>query len=604
MHFPNEQVAQTVSQLPHEPGVYKFMNAEREIIYIGKAKSLKNRVSSYFTKQGQMSRKTQRLVSEIRELEYVVVNSEFDALLLENNLIKENQPKYNILLKDDKTYPYICVTNEPFPQVYPTRNIDDKRHRYFGPYASVKTINTVLEMVRKLYKIRTCSLNLSRENIQAGKFRVCLEYHIQNCKGPCEAYQTEADYDADIAQILDILKGNLTPVKNYFKEKMAQAAEELAFEQAQVFKNKYELVSNFQNKSLVTSPQVVDLEVYTIVDDEDNAYVNFIKITHGCITQTETVQVKKRLDESKEEILAFALLDFRQKFRTSARRILCNLLPDLELEGIEIMVPKIGDMKKLVELSLKNAFYYKKEKDNAKVEVQKNKSKNYTLLQLKADLNLPELPRRIECFDNSNLQGTNAVSAMVCFIDGKPAKKEYRHFNVKTVQGPDDFATMHEAVTRRYQRQLEEGKDLPQLIVIDGGKGQLSAACDALKALGIYGKIPIVGIAKRLEEIYFPEDSLPLHLSKKSRSLVLLQKVRDEAHRFGITHHRDRRSKATLKSQLTEIQGIGPKTLEVLLKEFQSVAGIQRASLAEIAAIIGPKKAEIVVKGLVKSSES
>lgn len=589
-----EKLQQIITQLPHEPGIYKYYNADNEIIYIGKAKSLKNRVSSYFNKQGTGNRKTRKLVSEIRNIEYVVVNTEFDALLLENNLIKENQPKYNILLKDDKSYPYICVTNERFPQVFSTRNIENKSHRYFGPYASVKTMNTVLELIRQLYHIRTCNYTLSEENIKQGKFKVCLEYHIQNCKGPCEGLQEESDYDNDIQQVLEILKGNLSPVKNYYKDKMQEAAADMQFEEAAEMKNKYELVSNFQNKSLVTNPNIQALEAYSIIDDEDFAYVNFIKITNGCITQTETIQIKKKLDESKADILAFAILDFRERFNTAASKVVTNLALEIEMEGVELHVPKIGDMKKLVDLSKKNALYFKKEKDTRKVEVQKSKSKNYAVIQLKEDLNLKEFPRHIECFDNSNIQGTNPVSAMVCFKDGKPAKKEYRHYNIKTVEGPDDFASMYEVVYRRYKRLKEEEKPLPNLIVIDGGKGQLSSACNALKDLDLYGQIPIVGIAKRLEEIYFPGDSLPLHINKKSPSLALLQKARDEAHRFGITHHRNRRSASSLTTALEEIPGIGKGTVEKLLTEFRSVAKIKQASVTDLSVLVGHKKAMLL----------
>ena len=586
-----ERLEKTIAQLPHEPGIYKYKNEEGTIIYIGKAKQLKNRVSSYFNKHAAVNRKTKKLVSEIRDIEYVVVNSEFDALLLENNLIKENQPKYNILLKDDKTYPYICVTNERYPRVFSTRNIEDKFHTYFGPYASVKSMNTLLELIRQLYHIRTCSYVLSEENVAQEKFKVCLEYHIQNCKGPCEGLQEESDYDNDIQQVINILKGNISPVKNYYKDNMQEAAANMEFEKAAEMKTKFELVSNFQNKSLVTNPNIPELEAYSIIADDENAYVNFIKITNGCITQTETIQIKKKLDESKEDMLAFAILDFREKFNSAASKIIANLPLEIDLGGVEVSIPKIGDLKKLLDLSKKNALYFKKEKDTAKIELQKNKNKNYTLIQLKADLNLKDLPRHIECFDNSNIQGTNPVSAMVCFIDGKPAKKEYRHYNIKTVVGPDDFASMYEVVLRRYKRFKEEEKPLPNLIVIDGGKGQLSSACSALKDLELYGKIPIVGIAKRLEEIYFPGDSIPLHINKKSRSLALLQKARDEAHRFGITFHRQKRSLNSLNSTLEEIPGIGKGSIEKLLIEFKSVANIKKASVADISKIIGQKKA-------------
>ncbi|MDW7690220.1 excinuclease ABC subunit UvrC [Flammeovirgaceae bacterium SG7u.111] len=600
MQAKNEELAQAVSNLPHEPGVYKYFNEEGTIIYIGKAKDLRNRVSSYFNKSTGMNRKTLRLVSEIHRLEFVVVNSEFDALLLENNLIKENQPKYNILLKDDKSYPYICVTNERFPQVFSIRNITDRRHQYFGPYASVRAMNTLLELLRQLFTLRTCNYLLSEENVKAGKFKVCLEYHIKNCKGPCEGLQDEVEYNNDIAQVLQILKGNLTPAKLYFKEHMQAAAERMEFEKAGMYKQRYELISNFQNKSLVANPKVTDLEVYSIIDGESEAYVNFIKIVNGCIVQTETVQVKKKLDEPKEDILSLAIIDFRGKFNSHSRRIMLNVPVELPFENVEITVPKIGDMKKLLELSIKNALYFKKEKETQKIEIQKNKNKNYTLIQLKADLNLKELPRHIECFDNSNLQGTNPVSAMVCFKDGKPAKKEYRHYNIKTVVGPDDFSSMYEVVTRRYKRLKEEGLPMPNLIVIDGGKGQLSASVKALKDLDLYGEIPIIGIAKRLEEIYFPEDSLPLHISKKSRSLVLLQKARDEAHRFGITHHRNKRSKASLNSSLLEVEGIGEGTVQKLLTHFKSMKKVKEAGMTELASVIGKKKAEILLESFEK----
>ncbi|WP_020533540.1 excinuclease ABC subunit UvrC [Flexithrix dorotheae] len=594
----NPELENTIQQLPHEPGVYKFFNEEGVIIYIGKAKSLKSRVSSYFNKQSPFNRKTLKLVSEIKHLEYVIVNSEFDALFLENNLIKENQPKYNILLKDDKSYPYICLTKERFPRIFSTRNIESKHHTYFGPYASVKHMNTLLELLRRLYHIRTCNYLLSKANVKAEKFKVCLEYHIKNCLGPCEGLQEEEDYNEDIKQAVDILKGNISPVKNYFKEKMTQAAANMEFEKAENFKQKYELVLNYQNKSLITNPKITELETFTIIDDEDFAYVNFIKITNGCVTQTETIQIKKKLDESKEDILGYAIFAIREKYNSASKKIISNI--EIEMEAIEFVVPKIGDLKKLVELSLKNAFYYKKEKDLAKIETQKNKNKNYTLIQLKADLNLKELPRHIECFDNSNIQGTNPVSAMVCFKDGKPAKKEYRHYNIKTVEGPDDFASMYEVVYRRYKRLKEEDLPFPQLVVIDGGKGQLSSACNALKDLGIYGEIPIVGIAKRLEEIYFPGDSIPLHISKKSRSLALLQKLRDEAHRFGITFHRQKRSNQSLHSGLEDLEGIGSNTIEKLLSEFKSVANIKKAPKEAVEEIVGRKKAEIVLDYLNK----
>ncbi|MEH0153939.1 excinuclease ABC subunit UvrC [Limibacter armeniacum] len=587
-----EKLTGIVRNLPLEPGVYKYFNAEGEIIYIGKAKALRKRVSSYFVNKAQHNRKTRKLVSEIANIEYVVVDSEYDALLLENNLIKENQPKYNILLKDDKTYPYICVTNERFPRVFPTRNTTDKHHRYYGPYASLRTMNTLLGLFRNLYKIRTCTYNLSEENINQGKYKVCLEYHIKNCLGPCEGLQSEADYQEDVDQIVNILKGSVTTVKNYLRDKMEKAAAELAFEEAAVLKAKYDLIDKFQAKSLVTTPSVKELEVYGIISDERFAYVNFIKITDGCITHTESVQIKKNMEENDSEILLFAIMDFRKKYNSSSRRVITNIeVPTIEQSDIEFSVPKIGDMKKLLQLSVKNVLYFKKERETARGELSEKKSQNQTLLQLKADLNLKELPRHIECFDNSNIQGTNPVAACVVFKDGKPSKKDYRHFNIKTVEGPNDFASMQEVVYRRYRRILEEEQSLPQLIIIDGGKGQLSSACIALKDLDLYGQIPIIGIAKRLEEIYFPGDQLPLHISKKSRSLQLIQRLRDEAHRFGITFHRQKRSNSSIHSQLEDIEGIGPKTIQKLLTTYKSVSNIKKASVEELSQLIGQKKA-------------
>lgn len=590
----------TLSLLPSEAGVYRFFDADDKIIYIGKAKNLKNRVSSYFNKQTTYHRKTLKLISEIRRVEFTVVNSEYDALLLENNLIKEHQPKYNILLKDDKTYPYICVTQEPFPRVFPTRNIEDKRHHYYGPYASVKMMNTLLDLFKQLFTLRTCSYVLSEENIAKKKFKVCLEYHLKNCKGGCEGLQKEEDYLKDIQQVVSILKGNIQPAKQYFKEKMVSAAEKMAFEEAEQWKRKLEIIQHFQNKSLVSNPSVDSLEVYTIINGEEEAYVNFMGIKHGCLVQTESVQIKKRLDEPAEELLAYAITDFRQKYAINARKILTNIELAIEIPDTEILMPKIGDLKKLVELSLKNAMYFKRELATAKMDVQKDKRRSYTLLQLKADLNLKEIPAHIECFDNSNIQGTNPVAAMVCFKDGKPAKKEYRHFHIRTVEGPNDFASMYEVVKRRYTRLLEENAPLPQLIVIDGGKGQLSAAVQALKELDLYGKVAIIGIAKRLEEIYFPDDSVPLHLHKKSRSLELLQKIRDEAHRFAIGFHRDTRSKNALKTSLETMEGFGKATIEKLLNAFKSLNGIRTAPREEVAQLIGKKKADLLFQHLEK----
>jgi excinuclease ABC subunit C len=590
------ELIETIRNLPPAPGVYRYYNAADELIYVGKAKNLKNRVSSYFVKSSDKSRKTRQLVREIRRIEYTVVNSEFDALLLENNLIKQHQPRYNILLRDDKTYPYLCITNEPFPRLIPTRKRIEGRGTYFGPYASVKAMKTVLELVRHLYTIRTCKYALTPENIARKKFKVCLEYHIKNCKGPCEGLQTAADYDADMAQVVNILKGKLGVVRSYFREQMMEAAGRLAFEEAQVFKEKLEALEKFQSKSLVVNPDISDLDVVTITSDEKCAYLNYLHIEHGCIIQTKTVHLKKKLDESEADILATMIVEFRQQFRSEAPRVITNLTPEIDFEGFEVMIPKIGDLKKLVELSYKNAMFYRKEKMQRDSE-QKEQSKR-VLDRLKADLNLPNVPMHIECFDNSNLQGTNPVAAMVCFKGGKPSKKDYRHFNIKTVEGPNDFASMYEIVTRRYLRLLDDHKTLPDLIVIDGGKGQLNAACQALKDLGIYGLVPIVGIAKRLEEIFYPEDELPLLINKKSEGLMLLQRIRDEAHRFAITFHRDQRSRKSIVSQLESIPGIGKQTAEKLLAKYRSVKKIAATPFEELAGLIGKDKAATVLKHL------
>ena len=582
--------------LPDSPGVYKYYNADGTLIYVGKAKSLKKRVASYFVKSTGLNLKTRRMVREIERIEFTLVNSEFDALLLENNLIKHTQPKYNILLKDDKTYPYLLLTNEHFPSIFPTRKVIPSRGTYFGPFASVKAMKNVLELIRTLFTIRTCKLDLSPAKIAEGRYKVCLEYHIGNCLGPCEGLHAESDYLKDIEQAKNILKGNLGIAKAFFKARMQEAAEAMAFELAHKYKEKLDLLEKYQAKSLVTSPAVTNLDIFSIVTDEKHAYVNYLKIKHGAIHLTKTVELRKKLDESDAELLVTAIVRLRDQFQSESTEIITNIAPEEQIEGLQINVPKIGDKRKLVELSLKNAIYYKKEKALAAGEVKDKK--NRVLEQLQQDLSLKDLPVRIECFDNSNIQGTSPVASMVCFINGKPANKEYRHYHVKTVEGPNDFASMEEIVTRRYKRLLEEEKPLPQLIVIDGGKGQLSSAVQALKNLGIYGQIPIIGIAKRLEEIYFPADPYPLHIDKKSESLRLLQRIRDEAHRFAITFHRNVRSKNSFNTELTTIEGIGEKTAERLLQHFKSVKKIKEASVIEIAEVIGKSKAERLAQAI------
>lgn len=578
--------------LPDQPGVYKFFNPVEELIYVGKAKSLKKRVSSYFTKNSGVNLKTKRMVKEITKIEITLVNSELDALLLENNLIKKVQPKYNILLRDDKTYPYLLLTKEHFPRIFPTRKYLPKKGTYFGPFASVKAMNNVLDLIRELFTIRTCSLDLSSKKIKEEKYKVCLEYHIGNCQGPCIGKQKEEDYLADLEQAKHILKGNLTPAKSYFKQRMQELAEDLSFEQAHLVKNKLELLDKYQAKSLITSPNISNLDVCTLVSDEKNAYVNYMRIKSGALITSKNVELKKRLDESEEELLVTALIRLQDQFQSDATETLINIDLEQPIEGLQLTHPKIGDKKKLVELSLKNALYYKKEK--ASLQNQNVDKKDRVIRQLQHDLNLQEIPDHIECFDNSNIQGSSPVASMVCFKQGKPAVKEYRHYHIKTVQGPNDFASMKEIVGRRYKRLLDEGASLPKLVVIDGGKGQLSSAIEALHELGIYGKMPIIGIAKRLEEIYFPGDQFPVHIDKKSESLKLLQRIRDEAHRFAITFHRQVRSKKAIESQLTGIEGIGNSSIQKLLQHFKSLRKVELAKEEEIEELIGKSKAKLV----------
>jgi excinuclease ABC subunit C len=575
--------------LPDQPGVYKYFNDEDDLIYVGKAKSLKKRVSSYFNKNSGVNLKTRRMVKEIRKIEITIVNSELDALLLENNLIKKSQPKYNILLRDDKTYPYLLVTKENFPRIFQTRKLVPKRGTYYGPFASVKAMNNVLDLIRELFTIRTCKLDLSPYKIAEGKYKVCLEYHIGNCQGPCVGLQKEQDYLKDLDQAKHILKGNLGQAKTFFKQEMQFHAENLEFEKAHKLKEKLELLEKYQSKSLVASPSIKNLDVCTIVSDENTAYVNYMRVKNGTLITSKNVELKKRLDETEEELLITALIRLQDQFSSDADEVLLNIELSEPIEGLNVNTPKIGDKKKLIELSYKNALFYKKEK--ALLIGLNQDKKDRVIKQLKEDLSLQEIPDHIECFDNSNIQGTNPVASMVCFLNGKPAVKEYRHYHIKTVEGPNDFASMKEIVGRRYKRLLEEGKPMPKLVVIDGGKGQLSSAVDALKELGIYGQMPIIGIAKRLEEIYFPGDSYPIHIDKKSESLRLLQRIRDEAHRFAITFHRNVRSKNAFGTQLTAIPGIGENTVDKLLSHFKSVKKISQATEEEIASIIGPSKA-------------
>lgn len=588
------EIQSIIKTLPNKPGVYQFYDKNEKILYVGKAKDLKKRVASYFTKDHSASGKIRVLVKQIVDIKFIVVSSESDALLLENNLIKKYMPRYNVMLKDDKSFPWICIKNEPFPRVFSLRNPIKDGSEMFGPYASVRMMNTVLDFVRQMYPLRTCNLKLTRENIEKKKFKVCLEYHLGNCKGPCEGYQTEEDYDQTIQNIRQIIKGNISMVARQLKNLMWEFANDQQFENAQLVKEKLELLERYQSKSTIVNPRINNVDVLSIITDENFGYVNYLKVVNGAVVQAHTIEIKKKLDESPEELLSFALTDFRQRFESNSPEIILPFGIDYDLPGIKITIPQRGDKKQLLLLSERNARYYKLEKEKQKDLIDPERHSKRILKTLQDDLRLKEIPGHIECFDNSNIQGAFPVAAMVVFKNAKPAKKEYRHFNIKTVEGPDDYASMEEVVYRRYRRLLEEEKDLPQLIVIDGGKGQLNAALKSLEKLSLRGQITIIGIAKRLEEIYLPGDPLPLYIDKKSESLKLIQQLRDEAHRFGITHHRGKRLKATVKSELTEIKGIGSSTTQLLLKKFKSVKKVKQASLEEIQVVVGKSKGQIV----------
>ena len=589
-----DKLKNIISILPDSPGVYKYYSAEGELIYIGKAKSLKKRVSSYFNKNQYENKKTAVLVSRIDDIQYTVVDTEFDALLLENNLIKEFKPRFNIDWKDDKTYPFIRLTKERFPKIFPTRNPVKDGSEYFGPYGSVRMMHTILELVRAVYPLRNCNLILSDANIKAGKFKTCLEYQIGNCKGPCEGLQSEQDYMSSIDNVRKILKGNVGEVIQYVKDDMSEAAQNLRFEQAAIAKTKLDILEQYQGKSTVVTQVRHDVDVFNMADEGKSAFINYLKVNHGIIIQTQTLEYKKRLDETPQELLETAIAEMRNRYGSKAEEILVPFELDIDDNDIKFTVPKTGDKKKLLDLSLKNAIYYKNDRVSQNEKLNPDLKVERLLTQMKNDLRLTELPAHIECFDNSNFQGAYPVSAMVCFKNGKPSKKDYRHFNVQTVVGPDDFATMKEAITRRYKRVLEEKQPLPQLLIVDGGKGQLSSAVEALKEMGIYNQLPVIGIAKRLEEIYYPDDPLPLHIDKKSETLKIIQQMRDEAHRFGITHHRNRRDKGTLVTELTSIKGIGEETAKQLLTFFKSVKKIKEASPESIESLIGKAKAKLI----------
>ena len=586
----------TLTHLPDNPGVYQYFDKHGKIIYIGKAKNLKKRVSSYFTKNHSYG-KLLYLVTSITDIKYIVVNTEFDALLLENNLIKKHQPRYNAALKDDKTYPWICIKNERFPRIFQTRNFIRDGSQYFGPYPSLRTMYTILDLIRKLYPLRNCNLNLTEENITKKKFKVCLEYHLKNCKGPCEAYQTEEEYNSDIQQIKQILRGNIASVIKQLKELMWNYSEKYDFENAQLLKEKIGSLEKYQSRSVVVSPTIEDADVFSITADDECGYVNYLKIVNGAVVQAHTLEIKKKLEETKEEMLLLAMAELRQRFHSEAKEIIVPFSLELNFPGAEITVPKIGDKKKLIELSERNAEYYRNDKLKKYSENKKETRSERILRTMMNDLRLKELPKHIECFDNSNIQGTFPVSACVVFRDAKPSKKDYRIFNIKTVEGPDDFASMEEVILRRYKRMLDENpNDLPQLIIIDGGKGQITAAMNRLEQLGLAGKIPVIGIAKKLEEIFYPGDSLPLYLNKKSETLKVIQQMRDEAHRFGLKHHRGRRVRESIGSELTQIKGISHKTAEKLLREFKSVARIKESPEEKLAEVIGKSRAKKILE--------
>ena len=590
-----DALKQKLEVLPNDPGVYQYYNAEGNLLYIGKAKSLRKRVSSYFNKVHD-SHKTNVLVKQIADIKYIVVETEYDALLLENNLIKKHQPKYNILLKDDKTYPWIAIRHEDFPRVMVTRKPVKDGSVYFGPYASGTMMYTILDLIKELFKLRTCNLVLSQTNIEKHKFRLCLEHHIGNCKGPCEGLQTKEDYEESITAIKSILKGNINSVIDHLEQQMLKYATKYEFEQAQSYKEKIDALEKYKGRSVVVSPTIHHVDVFSIIDDEQSAFINYLRIISGAIIQSHTVELRRKLDESKEELLLLAIAEMRERYQSESKELILPIDIEIDIPGVLVTVPKIGDKKHLLDLSEKNARYFRKDRLEQADKLNPEHRIERLMETMKKDLRLPAKPYHIECFDNSNFQGDYAVSAMSVFKNGRPAKSDYRHFNIKTVVGPDDFASMEEVIYRRYKRLLEEEKELPQLIVIDGGKGQLGAALNSLEKLGLRGKISIIGIAKKLEEIYYPGDPLPLYLDKKGETLKIIQQLRDEVHRFGITHHRNKRSKGVIKTELSEIKGIGDKIAEKLLIEFKSVKRIKEATPEELTAIIGKAKSDLVVE--------
>ena len=581
-----------IKTLPTSPGIYQYYDKDEKLLYVGKAKNLKKRVQSYFNKVQDNSR-IRTLVKKIVDIKHIVVATETDALLLENNLIKKYQPRYNVMLKDDKTYPWICIKNERFPRVFPTRQVIKDGSEYYGPYTSMKTVKTLLDLIKSLYKLRTCNYDLSKEKVDAGKFKVCLEYHLGNCKGACESKESETEYHNHINHIRQIVKGDFKNSLDQFREQMKTHAVAMEFEEAQLIKEKLDVLENYQAKSTVVNPKINNVDVFSIISDEGYGYVNFLQIAHGAIIRSHTLELKKRLDETDQELLELGIVEIRQRFDSQSKELYVPMPLALGTD-IKVTVPKLGDKKRILELSERNAKYFRMERFKQTKIVDPDRHTNRIMAQMKVDLRLSQEPRHIECFDNSNIQGTNPVAACVVFKNGKASKKDYRKFNIKTVEGPDDFASMEEVVFRRYKRLLNEGEPLPQLIIVDGGKGQLSSGLKALETLGLRGKIAIVGIAKRLEEIYYPDDSIPLYLDKKSESLKIIQQLRNEAHRFGITFHRNKRSSTALGTELSTITGIGEKTSVELLKHFRSISNIKKASKKNLAEIIGNAKAQLI----------
>ncbi len=581
-----------IKTLPHQPGVYQYFDADENLIYVGKAKDIKKRVSSYFTKHHEYG-KTRVLVKKIASVKHIVVETESDALLLENNLIKKYKPRYNVLLKDDKSYPWICIKNERFPRVFPTRRVIKDGSEYFGPYTSMKTVKTLLGLIKGLYQLRTCNYHLTEQKVEAGKFKVCLEYHLGNCKGACEGLETEDQYHGNIASIREILKGNFKDSLQKFRKQMKVFSENMQFEDAQKIKEKLDVLENYQAKSTVVNPKISNVDVFSIVSDESYAYVNFLQLSYGSIIRSHTLEIKKKLQESDIDLLELSITEIRQRFHSNSKEIYVPFKVELG-DSVKVTVPKLGDKKNILDLSERNAKYYRLDKLKQIKITDPDRHANRIMAQMKVDLRLSEEPRHIECFDNSNIQGTNPVAACVVFKNGKPSKKDYRHFNIKTVEGPDDFASMEEVVFRRYRRLLEENQALPQLIIIDGGKGQLSSALKSLDVLGLRGKIAIIGIAKRLEELFYPDDPIPLYLDKKSETLKIIQQLRNEAHRFGIEHHRNRRSKGALKTELENIPGVGEQTIVDLMKRFKTVKRIANAKLDELETVVGVSRASKV----------